>query len=254
MREIDVKTFYNTLADEYDSMTAFNQRLIKEESLFRSIVEKHKIKTALDAGSGTGIHSLLLAQAGVEVTAVDISQKMLHLLSVHAQDKKLRVKTIKADFLNLRKKIRSKFDAIFCMGNSLVHAKTQRELKIILSNFHTLLNPNGVLLIQILNYDRIISKREIIQSIKESNGKTFIRFYGFDKDHINFNILTIERKGGLLEHKIQATRLRPIMQKEILKSLKEVGFKKIQSLGKLNGNKFSKNTSKDLSIIANKSC
>jgi glycine/sarcosine N-methyltransferase len=253
MRVINVKTFYNTLADEYDSMTSFNQRLIREESPFRSLVEKYKIKTALDAGSGTGAHSLLLAQSGVEVTSVDVSPKMLNLLFAHAQEKKLKVKTIRADFLNLQKKIHHKFDAVFCMGNSLVHAKTERELKKIIFILHGLLKPNGILFIQTLNYDRIISKREIIQSIKELDGKTFIRFYGFAGDYIDFNLLTIERKGGLPEHKIQTTKLRPIMQKEILELLKEVGFKKIESLDGLNGNKFSKNTSKDLFIIANKS-
>ncbi len=252
MNKIDVKTFYNTLADEYDSMTSFNQRLIREESLFRAIVEKHKIKTALDAGSGTGVHSLLLAQSGVEVTAIDISQKMLQILFAHAQEKSLRVKPIKADFLNLPKKIQGKFDAVFCMGNSLVHAKTRRELKIILSNFHKLLNPHGNLFIQILNYDRIISKREIIQNIKESGGKYFIRFYGFAEDHIDFNMLTIERKDEILRHRIQTIKLRPIMQKEILGLLKDVGFKMIESLDGLNGNKFSKNTSRDLLLVVKK--
>lgn len=252
MNTIDVKTFYNTLADEYDSMTSFEQRLIKEESLFRSLVEKYKIKTALDAGSGTGVHSLLLAQSGVEVTAVDVSQKMLQLLSAHAHEKKIKVKTVKAVFLNLPKKIHDKFDAVFCMGNSLVHAKTKRELKNILSNFYTLLNLNGILFIQILNYDRIISKREIIQSIKESGGKFFIRFYGFEEKYIDFNFLTIERKGGILHHRIQTIKLRPIIQKDMLRLLKEIGFKKIESLDGLIGNKFSKNTSRDLFIVAKK--
>ena len=76
---LGTQTFYDTLSDDYDSMTMFEQRLIKEESLFRTLVEKYKIKAALDAGSGTGVHSLLLAQTGVKVTAVDISRKMLQL-------------------------------------------------------------------------------------------------------------------------------------------------------------------------------
>ncbi len=241
------------MADEYDSMTSFEQRLIKEESMFRAIVEKHKIKTALDAGSGTGLHSLLLAKAGVEVTAVDISREMLRHLNIHSKNQKLKIKTVKTDFLNLPTKIHQKFDAVFCMGNPLVHAKTQRELNKILFNFHRLLKPNGVLFIQILNYDRIISRREIIQSIKELNGKFYIRFYGFNNNYIDFNLLTIERKDEILRHKMQTIKLRPILQKEILALLKDVGFKKIESLGGLNGNKFSKYTSKDLLIVVKKS-
>lgn len=252
MRVVDVKTFYNTLAGEYDSMTSFNQRLIKEESLFRSLVDKYKIRTALDAGAGTGVHSLLLVKSGVAVTAVDISQKMLQQLSTHAQEQKLKIKIIKADFLALPNKVHQKFDAVFCMGNSLAHAKTQRELKKILSNFYKLLNHNGVLFIQILNYDRIISRGEIIQSIKESGGKIFIRFYGFGEEYIDFNLLTIERKGGILQYSIQTTVLRPIRQKEIIGLLRDVGFRKIESFDGLNGNKFSKSASRDLFIEASK--
>lgn len=249
---LETKAFYDTLSVEYDSMTSFEQRLLKGRSLFQSLVEKYKINTALDAGAGTGVHSILLAQSGVAVTAVDVSQKMLRLLSLHASEQNLKIKTIKANFLDLPTKVHQKFDAIFCMGNTLVHAKTKRELSNILSNVHKLLKPNGTLFIQILNYDRIISRKEIIQNIKEFDGKIFIRFYGFADGYIDFNVLTIEHRGGVLQHKLQTTQLRPIMQKEIVGLLREVGFIKVEYLGNLIGDKYIKSKSKDLFIIARK--
>ncbi len=248
----DVKTFYNNLADDYDSMTSCNQRSIKEKVLYRSLVEKYEIKTALDAGCGTGLHSLLLASFGVKVTAVDISQKMIKHLSTHAKKQHINLNTINANFLDIQKKINNKFDAVFCLGNSLVHAKTQRELFKILYNFYEVLNPSGLLFIQILNYDRIISRKEIIQNIKESDGKVYIRFYGFTDKHINFNIIKLERKDGILQYKLQTTTLRPIRQKEIVELLKKIGFKKIESFGNIMSEKFIKNKSKDLFIFARK--
>ena len=250
MGTVDTKKFYDSLAVEYDSMTSFVQRLRKEGSLYRSLVEKYKIKTALDAGAGTGVHSILLAQAGINVTAVDISREMLKLLSLHAKEKKVSVKTIKSDFLDLSNKVNYKFDSVFCMGNSLAHAKTGAELRKILSNFHSLLKPNGILFLQILNYDRIILKREIIQSIKESNGKTFIRFYGFTCGQIDFHLLTIESKGGTLNYNIITTQLLPITHTIILKLLKEVGFKNIYYSSHLDEGVFNKRKSKDLFIKA----
>jgi glycine/sarcosine N-methyltransferase len=247
---LNIKKFYDSLAGEYDSMTSFGQRLLKDELSYRSLVEKYKIKTALDAGAGTGAHSILLAQASVKVTAVDISQEMLKLLSLHAKEKKVNVKTIKSDFLDLPNKVNHKFDSVFCMGNSLAHAKTRSELRRILSNFHSLLKPNGTLFIQILNYYRIILNREIIQSIKESNGKTFIRFYGFTGDQIDFHLLTIERKDGTLNYNIITTQLLPITPTIILKLLKEAGFKKINYSSQLEDGLFNKRKSKDLFIKA----
>ena len=248
----NVEGFYNRLADEYDSMTSFDVRIAKELPIFSSLIEKYKIKTALDAGCGTGVHSLVLGKLGVEVVAVDISSEMIHRLHTRSKKQKLKIKTIKTDFLNLPAKIHQQFDAIFCMGNSLAHAKTQRELLRILSNFYKLLNPNGLLFIQILNYDRIISRKEIIQNIKESDGKIYIRFYCFTDKNINFNIIILERKDGLLQYKLQTTTLRPIGQKEIVELLKRAGFKKIDSFGSIMAEKFIKNKSKDLFIIARK--
>jgi len=250
MGTVDIKKFYDLLAGEYDSMTSFEQRLIKDESSYRSLVKKYNIKTALDAGAGTGAHSILLAQTGVEVTAVDISREMLKLLSLHAKDKIVKIKTIKSDFLDLSNKVRQKFDAVFCMGNSLAHAKTRSELRKTLSNFHSLLKPNGTLFIQILNYDKIILNKEMIQSIKESKGKIFIRFYGFVNDKIDFHLLTIERKDGNLNHNIITTHLRPIRHIIIHKLLKGAGFKYVKFSSHLDDGKFNKQKSNDLFIKA----
>lgn len=249
----DIEEFYNALAHEYDTMTSFERRIVKEKGVFQALVKRYKIKTALDAGAGSGVHSLILAKSNVSVTAVDISEKMLQHLSKHTQRQNLKIKTLKTDFLELPRKVHQNYDAIFCMGNSLAHTQSQKKLKKIIKNFYKLLNPNGILFIQILNYDRILLNREIIQSIKASDETIFIRFYAFCGKYIDFHILTINRNGKTIQYKIQTTRLRPIKQKEIIMLLKEIGFKKIIALDGLMGNKFSKCTSRDLVINAFKS-
>jgi ubiquinone/menaquinone biosynthesis C-methylase UbiE len=70
---LTVAKFYDALAPDYDTMTGFQKRFVHEKPFFRLLVEKYKIRTVLDAGCGTGFHSLLLAQLGVQVTAIDVS-------------------------------------------------------------------------------------------------------------------------------------------------------------------------------------
>ncbi len=70
MRE--VASFYDWLAPDYDLMTGFEKRFAHEEPFFRILLGRQTITTAVDAGCGTGFHSLLLAQLGVSVTAVDV--------------------------------------------------------------------------------------------------------------------------------------------------------------------------------------
>ena len=94
----DIPAFYDSLAPDYDDMTGFGKRFVHEKPFFRLLVENHRIGTALDAGCGTGFHSLLLAQLGVRVTAVDVSAEMLDRLERHGREMGLPVNRVRSDF------------------------------------------------------------------------------------------------------------------------------------------------------------
>ena len=248
-----VPEFYDALAEDYDAMTGFQKRFIHEKPFFRLLVDQHSIQTAVDAGCGTGFHALLLAQLGVEVTAVDISREMLHRLQMHAREMHLKVHVVKSIFQHLTDAIRKTHDAVFCMGNSLVHILSRDDLRQTLMSFSRLLIPHGLLFIQILNYDRIMAHRERVQSVKESEGKTFVRYYEYDKETIQFSILKIEKREGNLEHAVETIELRPILKDELLQLLSETGFVDVKACGGISMEDFRPKTSKDLVLLARKS-
>ncbi len=248
----DIASFYDDLAPDYDSMTGFEKRFVQERPFVRVLVERYGIRSALDAGSGSGFHSMLLAQLGVQVTAVDVSAAMLRLVEIHAKELGLRVKTVKARFQELNRMLRRKFDAVFCLGNTLVHILSTKELAKTLRTFSTLLNSDGVLFLQILNYDRILAKRDRIQSSKESVDKTFVRFYDYDEEGILFNILTLQKSAGSVEQKLKTIRLRPLLRSELLSRLQDAGFAEMQSFGGISMKPFEPSDSRDLVILARK--
>ena len=55
-----VTQFYDNLADDYDAMTGFEKRFVHERPFFNLLMQRYGITSALDAGAGTGFHSLLL--------------------------------------------------------------------------------------------------------------------------------------------------------------------------------------------------
>ena len=66
--------FYEELSAEYDVMTQFEARYEKEKGFFEDLVKEYSLRKVLDAGCGTGFHSLFLAKLGLEVTCTPSEQ------------------------------------------------------------------------------------------------------------------------------------------------------------------------------------
>ncbi len=244
----DIGSFYDRLAPDYDRMTGFEKRFVHERPFFRLLVERYRIKTAIDAGCGTGFHSFLLAQLGVAVTAVDVSPEMIRKLHAHAQALHLPVRPVCSSFANLTENIREPVDALFCLGNSIAHLLSEEELRDALANFAAVLRPGGIVFLQTLSYDRIMAVRERVQSVKEADGVTYVRFYDYEKDQIRFNLLRIANG----ESALSSIRLRPVLQRELFGLLDDVGLSEHRAFGGIAMEEYNPLKSKDLVVLAKK--
>jgi SAM-dependent methyltransferase len=247
-----VPEFYDQLAPDYDSMTGFEKRFVQERPFFRLLVERYGMKTALDAGCGSGFHSLLLSELGVRVTAVDASAEMVRLTNSHALAREAKVETLVASFEDLGSVMKKQFGAVFVMGNSLPHLVKTESLKRALRNFFDLLEPEGILFSQNLNYDRILAHRDHVQNVKEVGDKTFVRSYEYGQEGILFNIVTRTASGGKAKERSQTIRLRPLLQDDLVGLLKEAGFADVKLFGGISMEPFNPESSKDLVVLATK--
>lgn len=245
-----VKDFYDSLAGDYDLMTEFPERFARERPHFQAFLDEFHFRTALDAGSGTGFHSLLLAQLGVQVTAVDISPKMINALLGHARRYGLRISSIEGSFAEVPQIVSNGFDAVFCMGNSLAHATSRDELGSWLRAFAEVLLPDGVLILQNLNYDRILAERNRIQSTKDVGNKSFTRFYDYEEDRVIFNIRTAERSEKGIVERVRTVSLLPLRRSDLVSALESARFSDIRTFGGISRDVFDAGTSKDLVISA----
>lgn len=248
--ENEIADFYDALASDYDTMTGFENRFVTERPFFRMIVERYGIKTAVDAGCGTGFHSLVLAQLGVSVTGVDVSRAMLESLSRHAGQLNLPVHGVQAGFESLSQSLNGTYDAVFCLGNSLAHLLSTDQLRVALDNFVSLLNPGGRLFIQILNYDRILGQHERIQNVKEIGDTTFIRFYDYEGERVRFNILKLQKRGNTTEQSLKTITLNPIRKETLEAMLLHAGLAEISFFGGISLEHYVAGTSKDLVVVA----
>lgn len=244
--------FYEELSAEYDVMTQFEARYEKEKGFFEDLVKEYSLRKVLDAGCGTGFHSLFLAKLGLEVTGIDSSSKMLEKAMENALAHNVKARFHQSTFQNVSMCLEERFDAVFCMGNSLPHLLTEGEIILSLKNFYSLLSENGILVIQNLNYDRIMKSKERIVNIKKRYGKIFLRFYDFGESSIRFNILILNENQKGFSHKLISTDLRPLYHDELLEWLDWAGFQNSKSWGDFTKAEFSKDQSKDAILLAEK--
>jgi SAM-dependent methyltransferase len=246
----DVAAFYDALAPAYDAMTSPGKRADRELPLFRNLVAEYAITTAIDAGSGTGFHAFLLAGLGVRVTAVDLATEMLNRLEQAAAVRKIDIATVQSDLRDLSSCLSGTFDALVCMGNTLAHIPGRAALDRTLEGFATRVKPGGIVLIQLLNYARILSGRQRIQSVREEQGNTFIRFYDFEEDRIRFNILRLERSGGEIVPRLSSVDLHPFLLPELVEALGRAGFVWREAYGDVAMSPFDPASSPDLVLLA----
>ncbi|MEN3037953.1 MAG: class I SAM-dependent methyltransferase [Candidatus Kryptonium sp.] len=261
-----ITEFYDELSEDYEDMIEFSAKMESEIGVFSAIVEEYKIKKCLDAGCGVGLHSIILSKLGVEVVGIDVSTSMIEKAKSFGQMFGVSSKFEVLDFSKIKDKYRENFDLVLCLGNTLPHLLNERDLLVALRNFYNALKDDGVLILQILNYDKIMETEERIINVRETPRKIFVRFYDFEpiiigspslkvfeirKDFLKFNVLIIDKTKNY-SYKLLTTRIRPIKSEDLHKKLNMVGFKEVEVFSNLLKERFNPKESRNVVAIARK--
>jgi ubiquinone/menaquinone biosynthesis C-methylase UbiE len=95
-------------------------------------------RTILDLACGTGSAAVILAERGLDVVGVDISEDMLKV----AKKKSKNVKFILGDMTKL--KLKKKFDAVVCIYDSLNYLLKESEIEDAFKGVYKILNKGGI--------------------------------------------------------------------------------------------------------------
>lgn len=106
----------------------------------RSVLGDLNGKTLLDVGCGLGEASVYFAMEGADVTATDLSQKMLDVAQQLAEKNGTTIKTHKSAAESLAMSADQQFDIVYA-GNLFHHVDLELTLKNVIGH----LKPNGVL-------------------------------------------------------------------------------------------------------------
>lgn len=239
-------SFYEEISKYYDDIFPIGLDQINFIKRFAGAAPKK----LLDIACGTGGYSLALSSEGYDVTAVDLDNRMIEELQFKTTVQNLKINAIKGNMLTIGKDITPTYDLAFCIGNSLVHLDGKKEIETFLKETKTLLGEAGRLVIQIINYDRILSKQiTSLPTIENPEvNLSFERKYHYDKTTNKIYFKTIlQVKDQKIENEIP---LYPLMSGDLTIMLKSAGFKAIKLFGDFKEADYNPQTSYTLVIAA----
>ncbi len=228
-------SFYKMLSNYYDELFPSNQTQI---AFIQSIIkDKHRI---LDVAAGTGNQSLELVKKGYEVTAIDLDPEMVGKIRKKSTTMQLAVDAFELDMRDINQLASNSFDAVICIGNSIVHLDTLEQIETCLTNIHSVLTDHGAIVVQIVNYERILKQQisELPVIKRPEHNLEFHRTYELYNGKIKFNGKLIVEQSNQQEIFTNSVELIPLTSAHMKNALEVTGFCDIQLFGNFSGEPF----------------
>ena len=167
--------FYRALSKHYDEIFTLKG---PQKAFLLDYLKQTALSSVLDIGCGTGTFALEASRTGVRVLGVDLSDEMIQISRNKAEEIGSTATFSLADMRDLSS-IGEKFDGVVCLGNTLAHVSGDIELKEVLTQFR---EKGTHLLVQTVNYDRILAQQVKELPIIKTSNLTFYRYYTYRTD------------------------------------------------------------------------
>jgi glycine/sarcosine N-methyltransferase len=238
---MDKKTFYNSLSADYDSIIDFDNSIINRTKLLSKFISTND--EVLDFGCGSGVDSISCRKLGAVVTAFDISELMISKATKNAAKSGVQIKfiTTHSDIFT-----EMKFDKIISLGNTFANINSE-EIKRIATQFSKTLQPNGQIILQLVNYESMPQTGEHILHEKNTDNAIIKRYYKFNESSSEFFISITNKSSGKKD--IINTEIFRYDQKFFGTLFTSLNMK-VEFYGSLNRSEYNTESSKDLIVIA----
>ena len=203
---------------DYESTVRFYSDILKREGLHP--------RTAVDLACGTGSVALLLAQMGLEVTAVDLSEEMLTVAQQKAQKLENPPRFICQPLQELR--LYKGVDLAVCALDSLDYITEPGDCKEAIRRIYKALNPGGIFIFDVNTPEKLramdgqvfLDEDEDVYCVwrGEFDQKTNICSYGMD---------LFQRRGAVWERSFEEHREYAYSASQLKAYLKAAGFTSI---------------------------
>lgn len=182
----------------------------------------------LDVGCGTGQLAAALVERGHTVTGVDLDAAMIE----RARARGTSARFLVGNMTQLEDLVPAGvWDAVLCLGNSLVHLPDEHAIAQTLGSMTRLLRDGGQLMVQLLNYDRILDQAVRDLPPIDVDELCLQRWYTPAERGARVVFHTrVTSRGGALLHDGQTTLI-PMRRGELLDHLAGAGSSAVTTYG-----------------------
>lgn len=219
--------FYEQLSLYYDEIFPANA----QELRFAAQLLEGRTRL-LDMGCGTGNKTAVLAEGIREAEAFDSDPGMIAKAEAINARPNIRYRIL--DLMEVDRAFApASFDAALCLGNTLVHLTQPGAIDAFLAKTAAILEPGGMFLLQILNYDDILDKKITTLPRIETDRASFSREYVWQGGIMHFvTELRIKESDQRLSNDII---LVPLRRDALANGLAAAGFGIVEYYGNYTG-------------------
>lgn len=228
--------FYTSISKYYAEIFPYQPMQLQ---FVKNRVGKLCGKEILDIGCATGELAFQLAKEGAKVIGIDLNEDLLNRANGYSGFRSADSDKRESEFappnfqvgnmLELGSDFHERqFDVVLCFGNTIVHLPSIGLMQQTLKGVFSVLKPGGRFLMQILNYDYILSEPVTELPIIETLNIRFIRKYAISENNplIRFQTqLEIKKEDRIVSNE---TTLFALKSADLIAILKNTGFREIE--------------------------
>jgi glycine/sarcosine N-methyltransferase len=234
-------TGYRDLAAHYSLLFPLNDR---QRGFFEHLVGSGPVDSILDVGCGTGEHLSWFSARGLRSYGLEPDETMFRELKLRRWPGTVPT-LLPAGVETLPGAIGEKADLVLCLGNTLPHLPDRAAARQAVRRMADTLSPRGHLVIQTVNFDRILEEGSVSfpvieRTLPDGGRVSFFREYDLDAlpERLLFRTLLVTPKG----EQRGAWPLVPLRRDEMAQFLCAAGLPAMQAFGDYDRRPFAGNS------------
>lgn len=228
--------FYSSIAKNYDYIFPILPAQV-------SWVEQYLSPDCnwLDIGCATGKLPVALSGKAKKVTGIDLDDGLLQMAKERNSEKK--VTFAQRNMLELRDDFgQGELNVITCLGNTLVHLTNKHDQQKFFDDSFHVLDDDGKLLVQIINYDRILNKKIDGLPTIDNEHVRFVRNYIYNNENHLIDFATELTVKATNEKLLNSVWLYPLVKGEVENMARKSGFSNIEFFGSFKGDELTEDS------------